>query len=95
MPRLQKQRKARRSVLNHATVLRWNGRGVRVALVIPWRVLDAASPSGSAIELYDFFIYITLAALVFDERAVLPCAGYVRHQDTENAVSHSTSQCYL
>ena len=67
MPRLQKQRKARRSVLNHATVLRWNG-GVRVALVIPWRVLDAASPSGSAIELYDFFIYITLAALVFDEQ---------------------------
>ena len=81
MPHLQKQRKARRSVLNHATVLRWNGRGVRVALAIPWRVLDAASPSGSAIELYGFFIYITLAALVFDEhgyRIQLGCVDYDR-----------------
>ena len=66
MPRLQKQRKARRSVLNHATVLRWNGGARRIG--DPWRVLDAASPSGSGIELYDFFIYITLAALVFDEQ---------------------------
>jgi len=39
--------------------------------VILWRILDAASPVGSAIELYDFYIYNTIATLVFGEKFFL------------------------